>query len=70
MEINNEKEFEEAKKKLEKLIDLHKYHQMLAGDSPLMVDPEIEWITKAIKKYEEEKRTSLFNYSGYYGGVD
>ena len=70
MEINNDKELEEAETKLEKLIDYHKYNQMLAGDSKLPIDPEILWITKAIKKYKDEKETKQFNYSGYYGGSD
>ena len=54
MDIENRTELREAKEKLEKLVDVHKYHQMLAGGSKIPPEPEILWLHKAIELFEKE----------------
>jgi hypothetical protein len=72
-EINSRIELEEAKKKLERLVDIHQYNQMLAGSSRLPIDPEIGWLKSAIDKYEAENKFSsdyLNSYSNYMTDSD
>lgn len=64
MEITNKIELEEAKEKLERLVDVHQYNQMLAGSSKIPIDPEIMWLSRAIKEYEEKAVEEQYNYGG------
>ena len=54
MEIVDRDKLQEAKKELERLIDMHKYDQMLAGGSKIPADPKILWLHKAIEKFEKD----------------
>jgi len=64
MEITNKIELEEAKEKLERLVDVHQYNQMLAGSSKIPIDPEIMWLSRTIKEYEEKAVEEQYNYGG------
>ena len=64
MEITNKIELEEAKEKLERLVDVHQYNQMLAGSSKIPIDPKIMWLSRAIKEYEEKAVEEQYNYGG------
>jgi hypothetical protein len=64
MEITTKDELNEAKAKLERLIDFHQYNQMLAGSSKLPIDPELMWLTRAIKEYEEKAVEEQSMYGG------
>jgi len=65
MEIMNNIDLINAKKELEILIDRYQYDQMLVGNSKLIADPKINWLTKAIRKYEKETSDSALDNNMY-----
>jgi len=65
LEIASKIELDEAKAKLEKLIDLHKYNQMLVGNSKIPPDPEILWLHTAIELFEKENPITSRYHGGY-----
>lgn len=72
MEIENYFELRKAKERLTYLVDRHQYNQMLAGDSKLLIDPEILWLKDAIDRFEKSMSKSdneddeLFNSITYF----